>query len=238
MHRELVSAAPSAPPERALRAVGGTALTRPGLDTPIESKLHPPAARKEWLQRPGLLHELAHTVSAKLVLVDAPAGFGKTTLVAQWRSSAIERRRFAWLSLDAGDDDPGRLWWHVVSALERACPELDGQDLRRALRTQVPDIADAVIPSWSPGWSGCRNRSSWSSTTSMSSGNADCHQQVASLLLHLPPAVRWCSSPGLTRACRSRGCGPSARWSRSGCASCASRRCRRLRWSAACPGSS
>ena len=99
-------------------------------------------ARKEWVQRPGLVHELASAVSAKLVLVDAPAGFGKTTLVAQWRSSAIERRRFAWVSLDSGDDDPGRLWWHVVSALQRACPELDSQDIVRALRTQSPDIAE------------------------------------------------------------------------------------------------
>ena len=123
--------------------MGRTALTRPGIDTPLESKLHAPSMRKEWVQRPRLLDELARAVSAKLVLVDAPAGFGKTTLVAQWRSSAIERRRFAWVSLDSGDDDPGRLWWHVVSALERACPELDAQDLLRALRTQAPEIGDA-----------------------------------------------------------------------------------------------
>ncbi len=196
MHRELVSAAPSAPPERALRAVGGTALTRPGLDTPIESKLHPPAARKEWLQRPGLLHELAHTVSAKLVLVDAPAGFGKTTLVAQWRSSAIERRRFAWLSLDAGDDDPGRLWWHVVSALERACPELDGQDLRRALRTQVPDIADAVIPKLVTWLERLQEPVVLVLDDFHVIREPDCHQQVASLLLHLPPGPGGAHHPG------------------------------------------
>ncbi len=52
--------------------------------------------RKDWVQLPRLLEELARAVSAKLILVDAPAGFGKTTLVAQWRTSAVERRRFAW----------------------------------------------------------------------------------------------------------------------------------------------
>ncbi len=150
VHRESVSGSGrpqrDRPPERALRAVGGPAWTRPGLDVPIESKLHAPRERKEWVPRPALLKELARAVSAKLVLVDAPAGFGKTTLVAQWRSSPAEHRRFAWVSLDSGDDDPGRLWWHVVSALQRACAELDSQDILRALRTQTPDIADDVIP--------------------------------------------------------------------------------------------
>ena len=61
-----------------------------GLDTPIETKLHPPGVRGEWVERTRLIDELAHT-TAKLVLVDAPAGFGKTTLVAQWRSSPAEK---------------------------------------------------------------------------------------------------------------------------------------------------
>src|SRR5229473_6826296 len=132
-------------PEYALRAVARSDPARPLLDTPIETKLHAPRSRKEWVERRELVQSLADSAAAKLVLVDAPPGFGKTTLVAQWRSSAMEHRRFAWLSLDPGDDDPGRLWWHVVSALERACPELDGRDLVRALRTQAPDITDGVI---------------------------------------------------------------------------------------------
>ncbi|HUY52281.1 MAG TPA: hypothetical protein VMV92_42350 [Streptosporangiaceae bacterium] len=82
-----------------MRGVAGTALTHPVVDAPIESKLHAPSARKEWVERQGLLHELTRAAPAKLVLVDASAGFGKTTLVAQWRSSAIECRRFAWLSV-------------------------------------------------------------------------------------------------------------------------------------------
>jgi hypothetical protein len=78
--------------------------------------------------RPELVRRLAAT-TAELVLVEAPAGFGKTTLVAQWRSALIERRTFAWLSLDRDDDDPARLWWHIVCSLQRACPDLDGQDM-------------------------------------------------------------------------------------------------------------
>jgi LuxR family maltose regulon positive regulatory protein len=53
-------------------------------------------------------------------LVCAPAGFGKTALLADWVRSGD--RRVAWLSLDAGDNDPVRFWRHVFAALDRALP--------------------------------------------------------------------------------------------------------------------
>ena len=81
--------------------------------------------------------------SARLVLVDAPAGFGKTTLIAQWHLSPAESRPFAWISLDSGDDDPGRLWWHIVSAL--------GALLRvSALTTSLPCSGPGVLTSPEP----------------------------------------------------------------------------------------
>src|ERR1019366_2546219 len=85
-------------------------------------------------------------VTARLVLVDAPAGFGKTTLVAQWRSSPAESRAFAWVSLDPGDNDPGRLWWHVVCAVQRACPKFSAGDLLAAVRARAPDFAGTLLP--------------------------------------------------------------------------------------------
>ena len=111
----------------------------------IETKLHAPVARKEWVERQELIDYLAST-KAKLVLIDAPAGFGKTTLAAQWRSSAIGDRSFAWVSLDRGDDDPSRLWWHVVCALHLACPGFDSEKILRALHAQVPDFDETVLP--------------------------------------------------------------------------------------------
>ena len=88
-------------------------------DVPMETKLHAPGLRKGWVERPELTSYLARTAT-KLVLVGAPAGFGKTTLVAQWRASAMEHRAFAWVSLDRGDNDPGRLWSHIAHSLQRA----------------------------------------------------------------------------------------------------------------------
>ncbi|MBO0816239.1 MAG: hypothetical protein J2P30_13990, partial [Actinobacteria bacterium] len=72
-------------------AVPPSLRARVGLDVPIETKFHPPNLRPEWVSRPGLVSALAQT-DAKLVLLGAPAGFGKTTLVAQWRASDAESR--------------------------------------------------------------------------------------------------------------------------------------------------
>jgi LuxR family maltose regulon positive regulatory protein len=112
----------------------------------IETKLHAPALRTEWVQREGLVGYLAGCSSSRLVLVAAPAGSGKTIAVAQWAASMIEDRPFAWVSLDRGDNDPARLWLHVVSALQRACPQFGGEDTLRALRAPVPDILGTVLP--------------------------------------------------------------------------------------------
>src|SRR5690242_9351081 len=73
-------------PELGAGALPALPRAHPGPDVPIETKFHPPRARAEWVQRRELIGQLADS-TARLVLVDAPAGFGKTTLVAQWLSS-------------------------------------------------------------------------------------------------------------------------------------------------------
>jgi LuxR family maltose regulon positive regulatory protein len=182
--------------ERAGSSSRGTArwqVTRPHpdrsvLDVPIETKLHAPAARPDWVERPELVRRLAAR-TAKLVLVEAPAGFGKTTLVAQWRSASIERRTFAWLSLDRGDDDPARLWWHVVCSLQRACPALDGQDMLDELRTQVPDISRTVLPRLLNALAALPDPVVLVLDDYHVLSEPECHQQIASLLLRLPSSV-------------------------------------------------
>ena len=164
-----------------------TSSARPGV--PIETKLHAPTLRKEWVERQELIDRLTGT-AAKLILAEAPAGFGKTILMAQWRASAMEKRRFAWVSLDRGDDDPGRLWSHIVHSLQRACPDLDGDEVLGALRVQAPNITGAALPllvnelAALPApvvlvlddYNVIRERS--------------CHDQISFLLLHLPPSAQ------------------------------------------------
>ncbi|MDX6393744.1 MAG: hypothetical protein QOJ73_4807 [Streptosporangiaceae bacterium] len=156
----------------------------------IETKLHAPAVRKEWVQREELVGYLAGCVTSRLLLVEAPAGFGKTTAVAQWRASMIEDRPFAWISLDRGDDDPARLWSHVVGALQRACPEFGGGDTLRALRAQVPDVSGKVLPSLANELAALRAPVVVVLDDYHEISEPSCHDQVGFLLSHLPDTVQ------------------------------------------------
>lgn len=156
---------------------------------PIETKLCPPSTRSEWVPRAALVQRLAAVGEAKLVLVDAPAGFGKTTLVVQWRASPVEHRPFAWLSLDPGDDDPGRLCWHVVSALHRASPGLGGEDILRELRAPAPDLAGTVLPMLINALAALPGQVVLVLDGYHLIREPACHEQIAALLAHLPPSL-------------------------------------------------
>ena len=91
-----------------------------GADALLETKLHVPRPRPGFVPRQRLAEALGEGLARRLILVCAPAGSGKTTLLADWASSG--NRPVAWLSLDAADNDPVRLWRHVVAALDRARP--------------------------------------------------------------------------------------------------------------------
>jgi LuxR family transcriptional regulator, maltose regulon positive regulatory protein len=139
--------------------------------------------------RPGLVGQLGQA-RAKLVLVDAPPGYGKTTLIAQWRRSAAGDRPFAWVTLDPDDDDPVRLWSHVAYALGRAHPDFAVEPVLAALRAQPPGDGRGMLAvlvnelAILPGrlvlvlddYHRVRERS--------------CHGHVEYLLHHLPPAVQ------------------------------------------------
>ena len=155
----------------------------------VETKLYAPPARKEWVPRTELIRGLAGG-TAKLVLVGAPAGFGKSTLVAQWGASAAETRPFAWISLDPGDDDPGRLWWHLVCAVQRACPDFQGEQVLRALRAQAPDFAGVVLPLIVNQLATLAEPVVLVLDDYHVIEAQPCQDQVAFLLAHLPPSVQ------------------------------------------------
>jgi LuxR family maltose regulon positive regulatory protein len=83
----------------------------------IETKLVPPPVRPGTVARSELLDRLAGAVASSVVGIFAPAGYGKTTLLAQL--IAREQRPVAWVSLDEGDNDPVLLLLHVVVAVDR-----------------------------------------------------------------------------------------------------------------------
>jgi LuxR family maltose regulon positive regulatory protein len=91
----------------------------------LATKLHPPTARRRLVVRPRLVEPLLAAAGSmpRLVLVAAPAGFGKTTLVTQWLARG-PAATVAWLSLDPGDSDVARFLTHVVAALQNAFPHV------------------------------------------------------------------------------------------------------------------
>jgi len=111
-------------------------------DAPLATKLHLPRPRDGFLARERLLERLAEGTARELTLVCAPAGFGKTSLLGDWaRRSAGP---VAWLSLDAGDNDPARFWRYVAAALDGVCRGVGAQVAAR-LRGSPPASLEAVV---------------------------------------------------------------------------------------------
>jgi anti-anti-sigma factor len=110
----------------------------------VASKLVAPASRARLLPRANLQSLLEVGTQGKLCLVGAPAGFGKTTLLAQWRA-ATGGGRVAWVSLDEGDNDPTRFWAYVVEAFRTVEPGVGASTLE-ALGRQSVDLYRAVLP--------------------------------------------------------------------------------------------
>jgi LuxR family maltose regulon positive regulatory protein len=86
----------------------------------VESKIRVPALAAGTVSRTALVNRLRAAGAFPLVLVVAPAGYGKSTLLSQWAHRDV--RPFAWVSLDEGDDDPVTLLQHVAAALDRVEP--------------------------------------------------------------------------------------------------------------------
>ncbi len=94
----------------------------------LATKLYAPAQQSGIVTRDRLDDRLDNALYRKLTLVSAPAGFGKTTMIADW--ARRRRHRIAWLSLDEGDSDLGRFLTYLIAAV----------------RGLVPDAGDAVLP--------------------------------------------------------------------------------------------
>ena len=112
----------------------GPARRTASADSFMNAKFHRPPTRGDWVDRARLVGQLDEATHLPVTLVSAPAGYGKTTLISQWLA-ATRNPRAAWVSLDPGDNDPGRLWRQLSVALERVgC----------AVPADVGDITDAA----------------------------------------------------------------------------------------------
>jgi LuxR family transcriptional regulator, maltose regulon positive regulatory protein len=108
----------------------------------IESKLTIPDVRRGSVSRTALVNRLRAAGAFPTVVVVAPAGYGKTTVLAQW--AAKDARPFAWLSIDERDNDPVVLLRHLAAALDSIDP-IESR-LVEALASEQPSVWGAVMP--------------------------------------------------------------------------------------------
>src|SRR5687767_13725688 len=108
----------------------------------LTTKLHIPRRVDGLVERSALLGQLDAIRTRRLTLMSAPAGFGKTTLLADWAA----RTGFptAWLSVDANDNDPQRFISYVIAAFRTVAPEF-GERLQQAVQRDTAPPSENVL---------------------------------------------------------------------------------------------
>ena len=133
------------------------------MSTPIlATKLFIPPPRPNVVARSRLIERLNEGLHGKLTLISAPAGFGKTTLVASWIADCrlqiadcsdpnlqstiynLQSPRVAWLSLDEGDSDPTRFLTYFVAALQTIAANI-GAGVLAVLQSPQPPSTEAML---------------------------------------------------------------------------------------------
>lgn len=119
----------------------------------LTTKLAAPPPRSRLVHRPRLTNWITSHLSFPTLLITAPAGFGKTTLLAEWRASAEGHEHpLAWISLDETDNDPAQFWAYTVAALRTVWPDLPFDALAplrsphlASLRVVVATLVNAIV---------------------------------------------------------------------------------------------
>lgn len=116
------------------------------MPTPLlTTKLYLPPARPTLVPRPRLTTRVSEGLTRPLTLISAPAGFGKTTLVSEWRATEAGRNvPLGWLSLDDDDNDAARFLTYLIAALATLQPGLGGAT-RALLESPQPPPAQAIL---------------------------------------------------------------------------------------------
>src|SRR5438128_3708485 len=111
----------------------------------LETKFYVPKSRRGLVPRPRLSDRLNRGAESKLTLVSAPAGFGKTTLLADWLAAvAVDGRTVTWLSLDQSDNHPASFWTYLIAALQTAERHI-GASATALLQSPQPAPIQAVL---------------------------------------------------------------------------------------------
>ncbi len=124
----------------------------------LTTKLYRPRTDSNWVSRPALLTRLDAGLRHKLILLSAPPGFGKSTLVSQWldqigsksasNAPVAKRQRSCWLSLDEGDNQLVQFLRYLIAAVRTCAPTACPTTLSLLSAPQLPSVdylADVVV---------------------------------------------------------------------------------------------
>src|SRR6266511_1506901 len=152
----------------------------------LNTKLNPPVVG-ELVERPRLVESLVASTH-RLKLIRAPAGWGKSTLVAAW-SAAAEQLSFAWLALDAADNDADRFWTYVIESLRSLDPTV-GESSVRLLSAPGTGIAEHVVPTLLTEITALRAPAVLAIDDLQTISNPEIHSQLSLFIEHLPATLQ------------------------------------------------
>ncbi len=111
----------------------------------LETKVYIPKWRAGLVPRERLIERLDRGIQRKLTVVSAPAGFGKTTLLAEWLAATTASEwPGAWVSLDQSDSDPARFWEYFIAALQTIQSGV-GKNALSLLHSPQPPPIESVL---------------------------------------------------------------------------------------------
>lgn len=157
----------------------------------LGTKLHLPAPRRQLVPRDRLLDRLSSERgdAPRLVLVAAPAGFGKTTLATQWLTAGRPTRTVAWLALDPGDADVRTFLTHLAASIRAAAPAAGAEALELLLRSAGTTPTGEVLVSLVNDLDALDGPAVVALDDYHVADDVEVHEAVAFLLDNLPPQV-------------------------------------------------
>jgi LuxR family maltose regulon positive regulatory protein len=96
-------------------------------DTLLSTKLFAPSIRSDHVSRPRLIAKINTALDKALILISAPAGYGKSTLVCRWLYETNTPN--TWISLDENDNDPIHFLQYLLAALQKVVPTIQAEML-------------------------------------------------------------------------------------------------------------
>jgi LuxR family maltose regulon positive regulatory protein len=153
------------------------------------TKLRIPPQPQHGVRRTRLLDALERDIPhSKLVLLSAPAGYGKTTLLSQWASAS--RFSIAWLSLDEEDNDLERFLRYLLASWETVQPRISESPLGLLLRAMSPD-REAVLPAFVNAAHDAPDHIAFVLDDYHLIEDPAIHEALSFLLDHLPPTLHF-----------------------------------------------